>query len=200
MLEDPAFSNPSQDGIWLAENLPITQKNLSILDVGCGTGVATLCAKQLFPDNNFTGIDIQKEAIKIAKQNSDINKYNINWIAGDILAKPFEENSFDIVFSNPPYHRIDKGFSSEKNNLAFATTEQMVDVWINNMLKITKPHGIVSIINHINNLPIIEKFAEKYQVDIIKLQTSATKPAKRILVNIYKGRQQSLNITQKSPE
>ena len=91
-----------------------------------------------------------------------------------------------MVFSNPPFHRTDKGFTSNKNNIAFATTEDMVHTWIENMLTLTKQNGVISLIHHINNIKIIESFAKSYAVDMTELKTSPNKNAKRIIVNIYK--------------
>jgi tRNA1(Val) A37 N6-methylase TrmN6 len=193
MVENKCFPNPSEDGIWLAKHLPIHKKEKQLaLDVGCGTGVATLCAQSLFPHICLTGMDIQEDALHLAKENASLNKFNIDWIKGDIQKPPFQPESFDIVFSNPPFHLVEKGFNSAKNNQAFATTQNDTRLWTTNMLKLAKEGGIISLVNHVHNLPIFESFSSKYAVTVTELKTSPNKPAKRIIAHIDKGKPPTL--------
>ncbi len=182
MHKSNKFSNPSQDGIWLAESLNI-KPNQSCLDVGCGTGVVSLCAKFLYPSSQITGIDIQSQAISLAKQNSILNNFNINWLVDDITNNSLEQK-FDVVFSNPPFHRSDKGFSSKNNEKAFSTTKEGVINWINNMLELTATNGTVHLIHHKQNEDIIYQAFSDYNLKIIPIITSKSKPAKRILITI----------------
>ena len=73
----------------------------TVLDLGCGTGrlalgAAFLGAKQV------VGIDIDKDAIKMAFENSvRANlKEKVQWIAGDI---DIIHGNFDAVLQNPPF-------------------------------------------------------------------------------------------------
>ena len=59
-------------------------KNKNILDIGCGTGYATI----------GTGIDIDPEAICYAKKH-----YKANFLVGDATNLPFENGTFDAVTS-----------------------------------------------------------------------------------------------------
>ncbi len=102
---------------------------LSILDIGTGTGCIPISIAKNVPKSNVSAIDISKEALKIAKQNSELNKVAINFLEIDILKtdnldslsvraqsrtkdnKPFDSaqgdisTKFDIIVSNPPYVR-----------------------------------------------------------------------------------------------
>ena len=42
----------------------------SVLEVGCGTGVVSLCLARQFPDIKIEGIDIQKELVMLAQENA----------------------------------------------------------------------------------------------------------------------------------
>jgi putative methylase len=73
----------------------------TVLDLGCGTGrlalgAAFLGAKQV------VGIDIDKEAVKLAFENSVKTnlKEKVQWVAGDISAI---HGNFDTVLQNPPF-------------------------------------------------------------------------------------------------
>lgn len=46
-------------------------RDSSVLDLGCGAGDFLVELKKIFPEMSMSGIDISKEAIDLAKQNSD---------------------------------------------------------------------------------------------------------------------------------
>lgn len=69
-------------------------EKLRILDAGCGEGfLSGYMHDELGNQVDITGLEYTSEALKIAKER---NK-DINFIQGDIMDMPFEDNSFDIV-------------------------------------------------------------------------------------------------------
>lgn len=78
-----------------------TQTGEKILDIGCGNGRLTdmFESKRL----NYTGIDFSKELITIAQETRGEKG---NFIHADALSLPFEDNSFDTVFSIAVLHHI----------------------------------------------------------------------------------------------
>lgn len=85
-------------------------KPVKILDIGTGSGcIAIALAKNLLNAKVYA-LDVSKEVLKVAKQNTEINKVDINFIEASILDDTchlaFEaESNFDIIVSNPPYVR-----------------------------------------------------------------------------------------------
>lgn len=76
----------------------------SYLDVGCGNGAApTYIAKKYHL--NVTGIDIDPDQIRAAKQQSTEIK-NTRFLTIDGTALPFDDGTFDIVFTNKVMHHI----------------------------------------------------------------------------------------------
>jgi putative methylase len=73
----------------------------SILDLGCGTGRLSLGAAFLGADE-VLGIDLDKEAVKSAFENSRRTKLDqkTNWIIGDLGVV---KGKFDTVLQNPPF-------------------------------------------------------------------------------------------------
>ncbi len=67
----------------------IFKKQISILDVGCGTGKLLQILKKFYP--NITGFDYNPEAIKLA------NKRNVNCILADIKNWNFQK--YDVIIS-----------------------------------------------------------------------------------------------------
>ena len=89
---------------WIINNTP-KNKEISILDIGTGSGcIAISLAKHTLNATVFA-IDISEEALKIAKQNALINKVTIQFLKRDILQLKELPINFDIIVSNPPYVR-----------------------------------------------------------------------------------------------
>jgi release factor glutamine methyltransferase len=81
----------------------------SILDIGTGTGCIAISLAKHLPKTKVAAIDVSAEALKLAKQNAEINSVSINFIEADILKichSAFGKDApFDVIVSNPPYVR-----------------------------------------------------------------------------------------------
>ena len=82
------------------------EKNISICDIGAGSGNISITLKKLFEDFenvDITAIEISDKAIEVIKKNeANILKENINIINADALTF-IPQKKFDIIVSNPPY-------------------------------------------------------------------------------------------------
>tara|TARA_B110001452_G_scaffold263288_1_gene264516 strand:- start:392 stop:1234 length:843 start_codon:yes stop_codon:yes gene_type:complete len=80
-------------------------KNVHILDIGTGTGCILLSALSELKNSTGIGIDISKEAIKIAIKNS--TRFNLNHKTKFYRKSitDFYDYKFDLIVSNPPYIR-----------------------------------------------------------------------------------------------
>ena len=91
------------------------EKNISICDIGAGSGNISITLKKLFEDFeniDITAIEISDKAIEVIKKNeSNILKEKINIINANVLDF-VPEKKFDIIVSNPPYVAL-----KDKNNL-----------------------------------------------------------------------------------
>ena len=73
--------------------------NGNVLDLGCGTGKFLLKLIQSNPNANYTGLDISSKQLNIL--NKKISSYkNIKLVCADSCELPFEDNTFDFVFSS----------------------------------------------------------------------------------------------------
>ncbi|MHB1261067.1 MAG: class I SAM-dependent methyltransferase [Thermoplasmatota archaeon] len=69
-----------------------------VLDVGCGTGVASITARRA--GARVTGLDLTPQLLERARQNSAIaGLSDIDWREGDAEAMPFKDGEFDAVIS-----------------------------------------------------------------------------------------------------
>src|SRR3989344_2869787 len=77
-----------------SEFLEGLSKDMKILEVGCNVGTQLrVLESQGF--TNLTGIEVQDYAVGVARNLSP----KINFVVGSALNLPFEDNSFDLVFT-----------------------------------------------------------------------------------------------------
>lgn len=78
----------------------------NILDVGCGSGLLSLMAAQRNSKAQITGIDINQDAIQLARQNAKVTPWalRMSFYQQDFTQlKQTQGPSFDFILSNPPY-------------------------------------------------------------------------------------------------
>ncbi len=110
----PAVYEPAEDSFLLATYAsslaskaqrgisPRSAPGLRILEIGCGCGIASLCAALANPKNEVTGADISPAAVKCARENARLNDIsNANFFVSDMFAGV--SGKFDAVLFNPPY-------------------------------------------------------------------------------------------------
>jgi demethylmenaquinone methyltransferase/2-methoxy-6-polyprenyl-1,4-benzoquinol methylase len=78
------------------------KEGFSCLDVGCGTGeISLLLSRQTGETVKVTGVDLNGNMIKVAQRKVKMKCpcTNVDFVIGDALDLPFEDNSFDVVTS-----------------------------------------------------------------------------------------------------
>lgn len=73
-----------------------------ILDIGTGSGCIAISLAKNLPNTYVTAVDICKDAMEIAIENSKLNNVNIEFINADIFEFK-SEKKYDLIVSNPPY-------------------------------------------------------------------------------------------------
>lgn len=109
----------------------IIPKNSNILDFGVGCGRVLPWLAMLYPDANYFGTDIDKEAIEWDKANlSNIAKFSVN---GATPPTEYKNKQFDLVVCISIFTHL---------------PEDMHLSWIAELARITKPNGILAISLH----------------------------------------------------
>ena len=108
------------------ENLKIQKSNnLTILDIGTGSGCIPIALKKEIPNADVSAIDISEKALEMARKNALDNQVEVNFILQDILQSSnlqiFKSPNllFDIIVSNPPYVRNLEKYEIKKNVLDY---------------------------------------------------------------------------------
>lgn len=96
---------------------------IDLLECGCGS--ATLSRYMARYSYNPTVLDYSKSSIQLAKLYFEQSKLNANYVIGDIKKLPFEDNSFDIVFSGGVLEYFDD-----------------YEIPISEMIRVLKPSGV----------------------------------------------------------
>lgn len=96
-----SFGTGHHDTTWLVSktmfSIPFT--NTHVLDMGCGTGILAILAKQLGA-TNLLGIDIDEWSIENSIENATINNASdIEFKKGDASLLPFQE-TFNVILAN----------------------------------------------------------------------------------------------------
>lgn len=92
-------------------------KDISVLDIGTGSGCIPISIAKRCKNTSITAIDISKKALQVAKKNAENNSVKIECIASDILNTTSLEKRYDIIISNPPYVRNSEKKEIENNVL-----------------------------------------------------------------------------------
>ena len=79
--------------------------NMTVLDIGTGSGCIAIALKKNRPDLQLTALDFSEQALLLAEKNAGKNSVQINFLQLDFLnANNWSHLSqFDLIISNPPY-------------------------------------------------------------------------------------------------
>ncbi len=77
--------------------------DLTVLDIGTGSGCIAITLALEFPQAKVSATDVSFSALEIAKRNAQSLQTSVNFIENDILQGFSSDEKFDLVVSNPPY-------------------------------------------------------------------------------------------------
>lgn len=88
---------------WIADDR--RKQQISILDIGTGSGCIPIALKLELPEANVSAIDVSKEALAVANSNAIAISADVTFTAFDFLNKDSWDSlgKYDVVVSNPPY-------------------------------------------------------------------------------------------------
>ncbi len=106
---------PAEDTFLLVDSLDI-RKGETVLEVGCGAGLAAMVAAKTA--RSVVATDVNKKAVELASKNAELNGIkNLRSIKGDLF-EPIKKRRFDVIIFNAPYlptERNDKTPSPLRN-------------------------------------------------------------------------------------
>lgn len=125
-------------------------KNISVLDVGCGIGFLGITIAKIM-NSNVDMIDINDRALHLSKMNNKENKTDCNIFKSNIYE--CINKKYDCIITNPPIRAGKKVYLTIIND-SFNHLNENGELWF----VMRTNHGVKTVIKNLK---------EKYQVDVL---------------------------------
>lgn len=190
------------DPVLLAAAVPASS-GARVLDVGAGTGAASLCLAARAPECQIVGLELQRELCRIASHNVTQNglEPQVQMVAGDLGRPPprLTGASFDHVMTNPPHLAARAATAAPNRERALAHVEGNIDLanWFAGCVRMLKPGGMLTLIHRAErSAEILAALSGKVgDLILFPLWTGAeSRPAKRLIIQARKGTQGPLRL------
>ena len=163
----------------------------SVLELGCGVGVASLALQARVTDLDLTGLELQADYADLARRNADGNELPMQVITGDLARIPDElrARQFDHVIANPPYYLRGGTVATDAGREAAVAENTPLAQWVDAGIRRLKPGGCLSFVQAAERLPdLLATFDGRVgRVEVLPLTPRSGRPATLILVRAVKG-------------
>ena len=90
---------------WILEDTQKSDKDISVLDIGTGSGCIPIVLSLKNPQLKLSALDVSESALITASRNAFRYNVEIDFLLIDILNRDQQKklNNYDIIVSNPPY-------------------------------------------------------------------------------------------------
>jgi len=177
------------DPIFLAASLQ-PEPGTTVLDIGAGVGAASLCLAARVPGCRITGLETQRDAVRLAFDNIALNSMRdrVEVLAGNLLRPPprLAAGTFAHVMANPPYleslsHTPSPTVHKARSN---GEEEATLEHWVRFALLMVRPKGTVTFIHLADRMDMMLSYFAGKMGDIViyPLWPGKGKPAKRVLI------------------
>jgi tRNA1(Val) A37 N6-methylase TrmN6 len=189
------------DPVFLAAAVPSGGRGggpLSVLDLGCGVGAATLCLLARLAEVRVAGIEVQPQLAALARDNAALNGWAHRFevvegdLAGPVLLNDIstDRNGFDEVICNPPHHRA--GMAAAPDPAKAAANREArasLDDWVAAALAHARPKGAVTFIHRADRLDdlLAALRGRAGGIIVFPLWPKPGEAARRVLVRARKG-------------
>jgi tRNA1(Val) A37 N6-methylase TrmN6 len=194
------------DPVFLAAAVPV-KAGERVLDVGAGTGAASLCLASRVADCRISGLEIEQATVRLANENVRRNNFadRINVMIGDLVRPPIRlaPGSFDHAMANPPYLEAASGTAPPNAGRAGAHVEAKASpgadlaAWLRFALSMVKSKGTLTVVHRADRLDhvLAELRPLAGGIVVFPLWPDASgKPAKRVLVRAIKSSAQPMRL------
>ncbi len=187
---DETVLDPRPESELIVEKvLELSDTNLSLIDLGTGSGCLAISIALERPNFKIFASDISPDALKIAEINSRYHKTPITFIKSDWFSEI--NNTFDIIIANPPYiseneyKSLPISIRRFEPKIAFTAGINGLDCFkkiIMEFHKYLKPNGIIFIEIGYGQKKIIEELFIKYGYENINFFNDLSGKARVVCV------------------
>jgi tRNA1(Val) A37 N6-methylase TrmN6 len=183
------------DPVLLAAAVP-AKAGETLLDLGCGAGVAALCAGARVPGVRLAGLEVQPGYAALARDNAARNGIAMEVVTGDAGAMPeaLRKRQFDHVIANPPWFDRGAGTRAADAGREGALGEALpLAYWVAAALRRCRPGGHVCVIHRAERLACLLA-AMRGTVEVLPLIPRRGRAARMVLVRARKGGRGALRL------
>jgi tRNA1Val (adenine37-N6)-methyltransferase len=200
IMQNDEFFKFGSDAVLLSDFVKELNKtkNVSLLDLGTGSGIIPLLLFAKIQVKEIYGIEIQMRVAKLAQSSVKLNNLQdkIKIVNADIKEvnleeKYFKAGTFDIVTSNPPYKKQGTGLKSKSEFEKIARSEEkctLVDI-IECANIYLKPYGDFYMVHRPERLSEIFNLLKVYKFSVKNIRfvhPRTSKNANLVLVHAVK--------------
>ena len=159
------------DAVVLSDFAKNIKKDVNVLDLGTGTGIISilLCAKTKL--KKIIGVEVQEDVydmeVRSSKLNNLENKFEV--INENILNlnNILENNSIDVIVTNPPYKKQDTGVKNDTEKKLISRHEILATLedFISISAKLLKDKGEFYMVHRPERMVEIFTLMKKYKIE-----------------------------------
>ncbi len=188
--------NFSLDTVLLANFCTINKNVKKIVDFGTNNAAIPLILSTR-TNKNILGIEIQKEAVELAKKNITLNKLDnqIEIVHADINEYVKNASKVGLVICNPPFFKVDEESNLNENEfLTIARHEIKIDLEriIKSASVILDNRGRFSMVHRPDRMIEILDLMQKYEIEPKRIRFVYPKVGREshvlLVEGIYKGK------------
>lgn len=173
------------DPVLLAASVPDGVQ--TVLDLGCGVGVAGLCVAHRLRNVRVTGLELQPDYADLARRNAAENDLPVEVFTGDLVRMPeaLRARRFDHVIANPPYFRRDQSVAASDPGREVALGEGVaLELWVQAAARRVVDRGQVTFVQRAERLPeLIAAFSHHLgSVEVLPLIPRAGRDCQLVLI------------------
>lgn len=180
----------------LLENFISAKRLQKGVELGTGSGIISILLASRLKGPKIIAVEVQKPLAERARRNVSLNNLDdrIEIIANDMraLKKTFPANTFDFVFSNPPFRKTKTGRLSKYEERAVARHE--IEITLPDLIKtaayLLKHAGRFYLIYHPFRLAEMIEMLRKSKLEPKRMRFVHSKEgdeAKMVLIEAVKG-------------
>ncbi len=177
------------DAVMLAAAI-LARSGETLLELGAGTGVASLCVAARLPACTIVGVERVSSLVELANQNAKTNGVadRVRFEPGQVQELPAQcRIEFDHVFCNPPFHSHE-GKASPREERAMALQDLgQLDVWLAVGLGRVRSGGTFTAILRADRLAEALTALPAGGLTIFPMWPRNDRPAKRVIVQVRKN-------------
>ena len=182
------------DSVLLTEFARDIKKQSKIVDLGTGTGILSILLSKKVNAKKIYGIELQKDVAEMAKRSIKLNSLEniIEIINADINEIKLENNTFDVVVTNPPYKKLGTGINNkeEKQKISRYETSANLEDWIRVSSKLLKDNGSFYIVYRTDRLSELIENLRKYKLEVKRMRfvySNINEQSNLVLIKAVKG-------------